>query len=296
VERYGQEYGVNVSLKALGLSKGTWHYRGRIQQAYTEKHAALRAPLQETAVKHPEYGYRKVTTELKESGWQVNHKVVQRLQKAWELPLVRATRPPPQSAIRRALAEMGDRINLMVGLETIGIFEVLFTDFTELLYARGRKKAHLMPILDHTSKLVVGWALGPSANTALALEAYRHARATLLRYRVTLPGIVVHHDQDAVYTSHAWIGEVRMRDRLRLSYSLDGARGNTHMESFNSHFKEENRSVFWEQDRLASLRGVVQRRIDYYNDIRRHASLDNLSPQAFLKKHGLEPRPGASPN
>ncbi len=100
----------------------------------------------------------------------------------------------------------------------------------------------------------------------------------------------MHHDQDPVYTSHKWIHAVRIEDGMRISYSLDGARQNTFMESFNGHFKQENRSVFWEKKSLVELRTVVQGRIDYYNYIRRHASLGNVAPEAYLKEHGFEPR------
>ena len=240
--------------------------------------------------------YRKVTSELQDQGWKVNHKVVQRLQKAWDLPLLRAIRAPRQSAIREALRAMGDRINLVACLETIGIFQVLYTDFTELLFDRGREKAQLMPIIDHTCKLVVGFAVNRSADTALALKAYFRARRTLSFYGVNLCDVVMHHDQDPVYTSHAWIRQLRLRDHLRLSYSLEGARQNTHIESFNGHFKEENASIIWEQKDLIGVKRVVRSRIGYYNKSRRHASLGNISPVAFLKKHGFEHRRGFSQN
>ena len=44
-------------------------------------------------------------------------------------------------------------------LKNISDFDVLYTDFTEIFYKRGQVKAPLIPIIDHTSKLVVGHAL-----------------------------------------------------------------------------------------------------------------------------------------
>jgi hypothetical protein len=63
------------------------------------------------------------------------------------------------------LKETGLQINLVAGLTEIGDFEVVYTDFTEILYRRGRAKAQLMPLVDHSSKLVVGHALGEADNT-----------------------------------------------------------------------------------------------------------------------------------
>lgn len=55
---------------------------------------------------------------------------------------------------------IGERANLVAPLDEIGLFEVAYTDFTELRYADGTAKAHLMSIIDHTSKLVYCWAVG----------------------------------------------------------------------------------------------------------------------------------------
>lgn len=47
----------------------------------------------------------------------------------------------------------------MAGRQEIRPLEVAYTDFTELVYAGGRRKAYLIPILDHASKVVLGWAV-----------------------------------------------------------------------------------------------------------------------------------------
>jgi transposase InsO family protein len=289
-DKWAAQYGLNRTLAALGVSKGTWHYRRCYRQAYIEKYAALRKPLMAIARKHPHYGYRKVTDELQSQGWVINEKVVRNLQAAWELPLMRAVRRPKPSVIRRVLKQMGDRINLVATLKTIGILHVLYTDFTELLFYRRRSKAYLMPLLDHTSKFVVGWAVGSSDNSVLALEAWQRARANLKYLGVKFSGLIVHHDQDSVYTGNEWLHQIRLVDNVRVSYALNGARDNTEMESFNGHFKEENSSILWEQRDLRGVIRVVQSRIVYYNDIRRHASLGNVSPANFLRENGFNPR------
>lgn len=287
--RHAEEFGFNQTLKALGLSKGTWYYRSQEKVAFTEKHRSLRAPLMQIARRHPYYGYRKVTEELRQKGHLVNHKVVQKLQKAWELPLIRAVRHPRRGPIREALQSMGERINLLPLLKDIGPLELLFTDFTELPYDRESKKAHLIALIDSVSKLAVGWAVGRTANTELALNAWERARHRLQRYGIDLRKVVVHQDQDGVFTGNEWLRTLRIEYGVRVSYSLDGARGNTAMESFNGHFKEENAARLWDQKDLAGVVRVVESGMQYYNDIRRHASLGNISPFDFLKKHGVEP-------
>jgi transposase InsO family protein len=135
--------------------------------------------------------------ELRETyGRLVNHKVVQRLHRMWDLPLIRGTRMPKPSGVRQAITAAGDRINLVAGRERIEPFEVAYADFTELVYASGRAKAQLIPIVDHASKLVLGWAVGERAVTALALAAWDRARQSLRGHGVPLQAVIVHHDQD----------------------------------------------------------------------------------------------------
>ena len=191
---------------------------------------------------------------------------------------------------------MGARVDLTRHLHDIEPLQLMYTDFTKLIFDRGDQTALFMPIIDHISKWAVGWSVGAAANTRLALAAWERAKRRLLRYGISLNKVVIHQDQDGVYTSHEWLRILRLRDGVRVSYSLDGARGNTAMESFNGHFKEENAAILWEQRDLISVIRVVESRMLYYNDIRRHASLGNISPLVFLKKHGLEPRQGASVN
>jgi putative transposase len=269
----------------LDISKGTWHY-AQSRQEYEERYSHLREPLMEIARLHPEYGYRRTTSELAERGFAVNHKVVQRLHRHWHLSVIKRVRPPNPNPIRELLKEAGSKINLVSHLKEIDDLEVLYTDFTEIIYRRGLAKAQLMAIIDHRSKLAAGYALGESANTDLALQAWRRAKATLKRLGRRIEDIIIHHDQDGVYTGHRWLNEVVVNSKARISYSKDGAKGNVHMESFIGRLKEENRLLFWEQEDLESLREVVNVRIRYYNRVRRHSALGNKSPMKYLKEKG----------
>src|SRR2546426_236402 len=127
-----------------------------------------------------------------------------------------------------------------------------------------------------------GWALGRHADSGLALRAWTAAKRWLQRQGWPIAGIIVHHDQDSVYTSYAWTGQLVLRDQVRLSYALDGCRDNTEMESFHSRFKSENRSLLVEAASFAELERIVGQRITYYNRRRRHSALGNQATLAFL--------------
>jgi putative transposase len=281
------EFGLTPALAAIGLPRATWYYRVDHPHRYEERHAQLREPLERIASEHPEYGYRRTTTELGERlGVTINPKVVRRLHQCWGLPLLRRTQAPPPSGLRQVIVAAGERANLVAELEDIAPLAVLHTDFTELRYAAG--KAHLMALVDHTSKLVPGWAVGAHADAALALRAWTAARHWLRRHGWPVAGIIVHHDQDSVYTGYGWTGRLVLRDHVRLSYALEGCRDNTEMESFHSRFKMENRSLLLDASSLADLERVVGERIDYYNRRRRHSALGNQAPLVYLA--GLKSR------
>jgi putative transposase len=73
------QFGLTPALAAIGLPRATWYYRVGHPHPYEERHARLRAPLERIAVEHPEYGYRRTTTELRERlGETINPKVVRR--------------------------------------------------------------------------------------------------------------------------------------------------------------------------------------------------------------------------
>src|SRR2546427_10263521 len=94
------EFRLTPALAAIGLPRATWYYRLDHPRPYEARHARLRGPLERIAVEHPEYGYRRTTTELRERlGGAVNPKIGRRPQQCWGLPLVRGTRAPPASGV-----------------------------------------------------------------------------------------------------------------------------------------------------------------------------------------------------
>ena len=285
VEETWGEYGLTPALTAVELPRSTWYYHRNEKRCYEEKYASLHPLLETIARQHPEYGYRRTTKELRKHLQKtINHKVVQRLHRSWELALLRTTRAPRPSGIRQIIREANGRANLIANLEIIPLFQVAYTDFTELRYADGREKAYLMPILDHSSKLVYGWAVGWRANTELALTAWKRARQTFLDLQIPYQGMIIHHDQDSVYTSYDWTGQLLLKDQVRISYALGGAKDNPEMEAFFSRFKLEGRSLFLDARTLDELATVVDQRMRYHNQERLHSSIGYRAPLNFIQQ------------
>jgi putative transposase len=285
VETTQDTYGLNLALAAIDLPKSTWYYYQKRKVAYEEKYAYLFPILDEIARDHPEYGVPRIMPELREAyRINVNHKVVERLLGIWDLSILRSTHRPRPSYVRRVILEAGERANLVAQMAEIGLFQVVYTDFTEILYAGGHRKAVLMPIIGHVSKAAFGWAVGQSRGTALALQAWEHAKKTFQQLGISYQGMIIHHDQDSVYTSYAWTSQLLLKDKSRLSYALGGAKDNPEMESFNGHFKGEGHSLFLEAQSLDELIAVVDDRMRYYNTVRRHSTIGYVAPLTYIAR------------
>lgn len=290
VESVQDTYGLNLVLDIVELPKSTWYYHQKQKVDYEEKYAHLRSILEEIALNHPEYGVPRIMPELRDKyKVAVNHKVVERLLGTWDLSILRSTHRPRPSSVQRAITEAGGLANLVAQMEDIGLFQVVYTDFTELVYANGYRKAILMPIIGHTSKMAFGWAVGESDDTPLAMQAWKQAKETFQKLHISFEGMIMHHDRDSVYTSYEWTSQLLLKDRARLSYALRGAKDNPEMESFNGRFKDENHSLLLEAQNLDELIEVVDRRMTYYNTERRHSSIDYLPPATYIERVRSDP-------
>lgn len=285
VERAKETYGLNRALAAVGLAKSTWYYQRTQKVSYEDKYAYLWSDLEKIARQHPEYGILRTTEELRDSyGHQINHKVVQRLHQLWDFRILRTTRRPKPSQVRQAIVEAGERANLVAQLEEIELFQVAYTDFTELLYANGQRKAHLIAIIGHVCKMAYGWAIGEGPDAVTALRAWTRAKETFQQLDIPYEGLIVHHDQGSAFISYAWTGQLLLKDGVQPSYTLRGFKDNPEMESFFSRFKEEGRSLFLEAQNITELTSVVANRIGYYNADRRHSAIGYVPPLTYIEQ------------
>ena len=117
-----------------------------------------------------------------------------------------------------------------------------------------------------------------------AQESWEAAKATFLQLAIPYAGVIVHHDQDSVYTGCRWTGQLLLADRMRLSYALNGAKDNPEMESFNGRFETKGRSLFLDAQTLGELRVVVGEQMRYYNTERRHSSIGFLPPLTYIER------------
>jgi hypothetical protein len=180
VEKHRHTYGLNRCLKAVALSKGTWHYRLHSKPGQRIKDEVLKERIVKVIEENPGYGYRRIGQELaqQQPAKPVNHKRLRRVLKSYELGLRRCLPRAKPSEVQRLVAEAGGSADLVKG-RSFEVLEAFSTDFKELLYDGGGKKAHLMVMLDLKSRWAGGWAVGDGRNRSVALQALDDLRKNM---------------------------------------------------------------------------------------------------------------------
>jgi transposase InsO family protein len=282
VDQHKEDCGLNRCLRAIDLPKSTYYYRQKRPDGPSEEDQRLMSQVREIIQEHLEYGYRRILPELEErTGQRVNHKRLRRLLNEHELALPRQMPKRSPSPVEKILEEASGSLNLVEGREPAPL-EAFSTDFTEVRYGNGNRKAHLMAVVDLASKYVPGWAVGPSANRELALRCWEQVRERMSALGAELDGMIIHHDQDSVYTSYRWLQAILLEDGLRVSYSQNGAKDNPWIESLWGRTKTEVGSRIAEASSLPELRDVLDDRFQYYNRERRHSSIGYVPPREHL--------------
>jgi putative transposase len=283
-------HSLNQALQVVGLAKRVWYYH-QAKTKEDDKYASAKSALLKIAEDDSAYGYRKAKPELTEKyGLTIGYHTTRKLMGELELIVARKRTKPEPSVILKAVTKLGDKANLIRQLQeqehVFKICEAVVTDFTEIIYDHGKKSAQLMSIIGYREKVCWGWSLSPIGTAKAALTAWAKAKRMRRRWKFKVAGLIVHHDLGSTYTSWAWLKKVLTHDKVKVSWALRGARDNPEMESFNSHFKNENRSLFWECESFAELTRVIADRIRYYNHHRRHQSLANRKPIEYIKSKG----------
>ena len=282
VEKHKDRYGLNRCCRALGLSKGTLHYRrGQASCSRSDEH--LKAEITTTIRHHPEYGYRRIKEDIKaRTGIVVNHKRLRKILSTYELDLPRHLPKRGKNPVLKLISQVGQNANLVQN-RTVDPLCVFCTDFTELLYCQGQKKAWLMAFLDIHTRWIAGFGVGAHRNRALAMYCLDQLQNNLACLDRRLEDILIHHDRDSVYTSYDWLHRVLIRERAGISFAMNGAKDNPWIESFWGRFKTENKTLIMQADSLAELICVTEQQMTYYNQGRRHSALNYRVPQEVVQ-------------
>jgi putative transposase len=262
---------VNALCQMTGLNRASY-YRWRMPRQATPVEMELRDRMQKVALESPAYGYRRITAELQQRGFEVNHKRVLRMMREDNLLCAR----------RRAFVVTTDsghnlRVypNLAREIQTTAINQLWVADLT---YIRLRTEfVYLAVVLDAFSRRVIGWALGRTLQAELAVAALRMA----LLERQPSPGLVHHSDRGVQYASQDYTAMLKQH-HATISMSRKGNPwDNAACESFMKTLKQEEvyRNEYRDfYDARSSIGEFLER---VYNQKRLHSALGYLPPAEF---------------
>lgn len=272
------------SMCRLGQVSRAGFYRHWQQREPRAEQTELRAAIQQIVLAHRRnYGYRRITRELRNQGWAVNHKRVARLMAEDNLLCLRKRRFVATTDSGHDLRVV---LNLAARMELTGIDQLWVADITCLRLAE--EFLFLAVVLDAFSRRVLGWSLDQRLDAGLAVAALRQA----LDLRQPAPGLVHHSDRGVQYASNAYVDLLLEHGILPSMSRAGNPYDNAKCESFIKTLKQEEiytRQYRDQADLEAHIGEFIER---YYNRRRLHSALGYRSPEAFER---LLDQPAAAP-
>lgn len=269
VSAQNPQLSVGAACRLLCLPRSTY-YRSLAPKA--EADLSLRSLIQQIALEWPSYGYRRITAELRRRGQCVNRKRVLRLMRADNLLCLRKRRFVHTTNSDHRLPVYP---NLVPGLTLAKCDHLWVSDITYIRLLR--EFIYLAVILDAFSRRVIGWELGRTLETELALSALRMA----LRERTITAELVHHSDRGVQYASLDYTALLK-EHQIQISMSRRGnACDNAQAESFMKTLKYEE-VYLREYETMTEARASIGHFLEaVYNQKRLHSALGYIPPVEF---------------
>lgn len=255
----------------MAIKRSTFYYRPKLNMDKKRKEADIKDRIATISYKHPYYGYRRITAQLKREKIRINHKRVLRMMREMGI----------QGRIKRRYisttnSQHNNRIypNLLKDKVVTGINQVWCADITYIRILNGF--VYLAVLIDVYSRKIVGYALGKTLSPKLTITALKMAIATR-----NTNNLIHHSDQGIQYTCKDYIKILKDND-IRISMAGKGnPYDNAFIESFIKTLKQEE-VYLWQYETFADVIARIPYFIeDVYNKKRLHSSLGYRPPEEY---------------
>ena len=233
---------------------------------------------------HKRYGYRRITLQLKNEGWAVNHKTVKRLMS--KLKLYGITPRAKYKSYKgdfngtvdnKLLYKRVDtkrhRTEYIRDFSTTDVNEKWTTDVSEFHIAAG--KLYLSPILDMHNREIVSYNISRSPSFVQTTDMLNKAFS---KYK-NLNHLIFHSDQGWQYQMFQYHNALKERGITQSMSRKGNCLDNSPMENFFGKMKNE---MFYghefEFKTLEQLQKAMEDYIEYYNNERIQVRLKGLTP------------------
>ena len=262
------EYKLELLLRAAQLPRATYYYhvkRMKSENKYAEVEEQITNIFHENRGR---YGYRRITMELHNRGYCINHKTVQRLMK--KLNLVCKVRMKKYRSYKGEVGKIAPNL-LERDFETKAPNQKWVTDITE--FSLFGEKRYLSVILDLHSSDIISYTLSDRPTLSMVTDMIFQSLPALP------PGAapILHSDQGWQY-QHKQYQKLLNDNGIRQSMSRKGnCLDNAVMENFFGLLKSEL-LYLQDFDSMDHFCRELVDYLDYYNYRRIKAKLKGLPP------------------
>ena len=275
VKQLQNDFTIHAICRTLNLAKGTYYnrlYRTPAETVFEQRNDELSSIIKEIfEASNGRFGANMIHVKMREQGIVVSRKHVKTLMNRMQL-VSRQMTPVLFNTRSRSYVF---RKNLVCQKFKSDLPNVLWG--SDVTFIRAGDVFHsLCVIIDVFSRKVIAHRISLNNDTALILETFQEAFIA----RGNPSGVTFHSDQGRNYTSYAFRNCLREYGVHQSFSNPAKPHDNAIAEAFFSVLKREDISHSYYQTR-EDLENAVANYIEFYNSMRPHRKLHNLSPDAF---------------
>lgn len=253
------------------------YYRRSVQKPIDAEEVMLKAKVQQIHHEmHATYGSRRMCAELNAQGYLLGRYKVRRVMKNLSL---KAKRPKQHRypTIGQMSSIAPNTLNRQFNPAQSNSHWT--GDITYIRTSQGW--LYLAIVLDLYSRRVVGWAFSGQPNSELSTRALQLA----VQHRRPEQPLLFHTDQGVQYSSDQFQRSLRMHGITASMSRRGNCLDNAVTERFFRSLKTERVNTRQYKTRQEAMEDIADYIEPFYNRIRRHSTLGNLSPVAYEEKH-----------
>lgn len=268
IQKLRQSFPLAELLGIAQLARATYYYHAR-RLTQPKKHSEMRGLISDIFHEHQgRYGYRRITMELHNRGYTINHKTVQRLMKEEEL--VCRVRMKKYRSYKGETGKIAPNL-LERNFSSTTPNQKWVTDVTE--FNLFGQKLYLSAILDLCSQDIVSYTISESPVLSMVTQMLDKAFARI----PDGTELILHSDQGWQYQHKQYQRMLKKKGLLQSMSRKGNCLDNAVMENFFGHLKSE---LLYLQEFVSfeHFKASLIDYLDYYNNRRIKTKLKGLPP------------------
>jgi putative transposase len=218
------------------------------------------------------YGARRIAKELNATGESCSRTKARKIMEKMDLIAIQPKSFKPRTT--NSQHKLGYNPNLLLqGITVERINQIWVGDITYISLPNAF--AYMAALMDLYSRKIIGWSIDTNMAEPLVIEALNLA----IKARQPAKGLIHHTDRGGQYAGKKYR---KILQRAGMQQSMSRAADcydNAFMESYFGTIKTELEMTTYPSIQHATQE--IKEYLNYYNVIRRHSSLDYLSPTCF---------------